>query len=384
MCIRDSSREAASEKILEFEGKGVSFALRDTGNGLFDLIAGPFPSFLEATRAFTLLMPAPGLLIVPAPGFPGSPPLFWAALVTGVSAFPPVLRFASEIGQAKASLSDLAALSKAEAGINGGFFSSSGPVGTLVSGGKLLNGSFGDRSAIGLNPGTPPVFGNGALSLSLEAGTGIVSLDRFNELPRKDETSLFVENEILPPPLIPVSGDRITVPVLAEITGSFSEPPAAGNLVGRGEGMFRLRNVAIGESVRVSARWQEPRFENLTTVLQAGPRLVEDGLEVSREEFFDRETRLKKHPRTIAGWDGASLWWIVVDGRAPSHSLGLTLAESASLALSLGLRDALNLDGGGSSAIWWRGRLVTLPAGGRERPLPYAILFGVPSGTPAR
>ena len=45
---------------------------------------------------------------------------------------------------------------------------------------------------------------------------------------------------------------------------------------------------------------------------------------------------------------------------------------------------SLNLDGGGSSAIWWRGRLVTLPAGGRERPLPYAILFGVPSGTPAR
>jgi len=62
-------------------------------------------------------------------------------------------------------------------------------------------------------------------------------------------------------------------------------------------------------------------------------------------------------PRTAVGIsaDGATLWLVVVD-RLPrdtgSTSRGMTCSEMASLLLSLGAADALNLDGGGSTQMW--------------------------------
>ena len=59
------------------------------------------------------------------------------------------------------------------------------------------------------------------------------------------------------------------------------------------------------------------------------------------------------HPHTAAGVDaaGLTLWLIVVDGRQPDYSEGMTLPELAELALELGADTVLNLDGGGSSAM---------------------------------
>jgi Phosphodiester glycosidase len=60
-----------------------------------------------------------------------------------------------------------------------------------------------------------------------------------------------------------------------------------------------------------------------------------------------------KHPRTAAGLssDGKTLLLVVVDGRAPGHSDGVNMVELGELLLSLGAHDAINLDGGGSSAM---------------------------------
>lgn len=60
-----------------------------------------------------------------------------------------------------------------------------------------------------------------------------------------------------------------------------------------------------------------------------------------------------RHPRTAVGVGegGRRLLLVVVDGRQPGYSAGMTLPELARLMLDLGARDALNLDGGGSSAM---------------------------------
>jgi hypothetical protein len=68
-----------------------------------------------------------------------------------------------------------------------------------------------------------------------------------------------------------------------------------------------------------------------------------------------------RHPRTavaIAG-EGRRLLLVTVDGRQPGWSVGMTLRELADLLLRLGATDALNLDGGGSTAmvVSRRGRL---------------------------
>ena len=66
--------------------------------------------------------------------------------------------------------------------------------------------------------------------------------------------------------------------------------------------------------------------------------------------------------------------WIVVDGRSSWHSQGLTIEEAAAWGRRLGLTALLNLDGGGSSELWWDGHVVNRVSDGRERPMPYGLM----------
>jgi len=69
-----------------------------------------------------------------------------------------------------------------------------------------------------------------------------------------------------------------------------------------------------------------------------------------------------RHPRTMIGEDGTSIWLVTVDGRQPWLSLGMSFAELQGLARRLGLRSALNLDGGGSTTMVVRGVIVNNPS----------------------
>ena len=84
-----------------------------------------------------------------------------------------------------------------------------------------------------------------------------------------------------------------------------------------------------------------------------GSLLIEGGVDRSATS---RVEPLARHPRTAAGvtQDGRRLVLVVVDGRRPGWSAGMTLPELAAFMLELGVHDAVNLDGGGSSTIVWR------------------------------
>lgn len=75
--------------------------------------------------------------------------------------------------------------------------------------------------------------------------------------------------------------------------------------------------------------------------------LVRDG----RSTLKDKET--PSYPRTAIGTNlqGDKLWLIVVDGKQPFYSEGVTLSELAKIAVNLGCDRALNLDGGGSTTL---------------------------------
>jgi exopolysaccharide biosynthesis protein len=116
-------------------------------------------------------------------------------------------------------------------------------------------------------------------------------------------------------------------------------------------------------------------------VIQAGPILTRNGTLVTNNETFKADITDKRHPRTIVGTDGSRLIWAVIDGRNPIHSLGATIDETRWVANALGLATAVNLDGGGSSELIWRGIIANIPSDGKERPLPYAVL-AMPKGAP--
>lgn len=76
-----------------------------------------------------------------------------------------------------------------------------------------------------------------------------------------------------------------------------------------------------------------------------------------------------RHPRTGLGLsaDRRTLWLVVIDGRSRS-SAGATVEELAETLRSLGASDGVKLDGGGSSAMFVRGRgVINHPSDGRER-----------------
>ena len=64
----------------------------------------------------------------------------------------------------------------------------------------------------------------------------------------------------------------------------------------------------------------------------------------------------------MIGDDGTSIWLVAVDGRQPLLSLGMSFRELQGLASRLGLRSALNLDGGGSTTMVIRGAVVNHPS----------------------
>ena len=70
-----------------------------------------------------------------------------------------------------------------------------------------------------------------------------------------------------------------------------------------------------------------------------------------------------RHPRTVIGVDDdGAIWMAAIDGRQPEHSIGMTLPDLARLAERLKLRDALNLDGGGSTTMVVKGNIVNKPS----------------------
>ncbi len=59
------------------------------------------------------------------------------------------------------------------------------------------------------------------------------------------------------------------------------------------------------------------------------------------------------YPRTAVATDqrGEKMWLVVIDGRQPDYSEGVTMSELTDIVMELGAHTALNLDGGGSTAL---------------------------------
>lgn len=113
----------------------------------------------------------------------------------------------------------------------------------------------------------------------------------------------------------------------------------------------------INES-EVSA--QEFVDEGAVTVLSFGPALVEDG-KVSVSQNDEVGKAMASNPRTaIAITEDNHYLFIVSDGRT-DESEGLSLYELATFAASLGAKTVYNLDGGGSSTMYFNGKVVNNP-----------------------
>lgn len=108
------------------------------------------------------------------------------------------------------------------------------------------------------------------------------------------------------------------------------------------------RKVMVAKSdttqyMQIAGKWHN--------VLASGPVLMTDG----KEEGPFRESPFfaGRHPRSIMGTDSrGNVYLIVIDGRFPGKADGVSIPEAAFICRILGMEDAINLDGGGSSSLW--------------------------------
>jgi hypothetical protein len=122
-----------------------------------------------------------------------------------------------------------------------------------------------------------------------------------------------------------------------------------------------------GDTLQIEEGWRLVRGEpdGQTEVLSGFPALLRGGARVGDLEGDARPAfALARHPRTAVGMDlqRNRLWIVVADGRRDGIAEGMTLPELADLFQALGVTEALNLDGGGSSTMVVRGRLMNRPS----------------------
>jgi hypothetical protein len=139
-------------------------------------------------------------------------------------------------------------------------------------------------------------------------------------------------------------------------------------LLAHGSARAWAQRRGAGDTVAWSARIvpRSPRTGAAPAVEALGgfPELIRDGRVVLAEQTVRPEFGAQRHPRTAIGWDAGArrIWFVVVDGRQPPWSDGMSLDELTWLFRRLGATDALNLDGGGSTALVIRGDLVNRPS----------------------
>lgn len=125
------------------------------------------------------------------------------------------------------------------------------------------------------------------------------------------------------------------------------------------------------------------------------PAVVERGLDRDMSEALSENHRFGRHPRTAVASGGGRNMLIVIDGRQPGWSSGVTLHELADILRSFGMTDATNLDGGGPSEMMARIegpiRTVSRPSEARRGSVSALLLVspqpagpsGIPWGSPA-
>jgi exopolysaccharide biosynthesis protein len=120
-------------------------------------------------------------------------------------------------------------------------------------------------------------------------------------------------------------------------------------------------------------------WKQTTNVIGGGPQLIKNG----RVEITNTAEKILPsfvsdgHPRTaIAKLKSGQILLVTVDGRQPGESIGMSLTMLADLLLEFGAVEAINLDGGGSTTMVIRNKLVNKPSDATgERPVSDAILL---------
>lgn len=148
-------------------------------------------------------------------------------------------------------------------------------------------------------------------------------------------------------------------------------------IVGFKDGVFSLEKYGSATTATQLSNWGK----KYDAFVVSGPILRLKG--VSQDPYIGGEGFYGPHPRTLLGKcaDG-TVYMVITEGRMDGAA-GFSLPNLLSLAEDLGMTDAINLDGGGSSTLWVTGAgVINRPSGGSVRNVPNIVIATPRSTTP--
>ena len=262
---------------------------------------------------------------------------------------------------------------EAVAAINGNYYSRAGlPLGLIVIDGQVMSAPLPRRTTFGVDAAGRPWIGSVEFVGRLVTDTGMeIPITAVNRPPRAGGVALYTP-EFGPqtPPqalVVVVRDDRIA----AFSNGRPAIPSDGYALAAAASQQHLLTNLVRGQQVSVRLAVEPPGLQH---ALQGGPRLVHDGaaaVPYAWEGFSGWFARVRAARSAVGITRTGHVLFVTVDrtvGRRGRASTGMNLAELAALMRSLGSRNAMNLDGGGSATLVVGGRVVSaLPRGGERR-----------------
>ncbi|MDH4197904.1 MAG: phosphodiester glycosidase family protein [Candidatus Aminicenantes bacterium] len=290
--------------------------------------------------------------------------------------------------------SSIAGRHDALAAVNGGYFRTEGlyrgePAGIVVRGAKVLSEPYRKRPGLavsGADGSTKLGFINVVVRADAVAADGTSRAINGVNRPRLDDDLILFTPDFHRTTLTGPNGIEAVVAaglIVAIHDGAGSRAIPADGFVLSAHGTARRwvrEHLRPGTSVEVRTVTKvepELRFDP-EFILGGGPVLLRGGAPVAAADTGEYAAgfRLERHPRTAVGAraDGR-LILVTVDGRQPALSVGMTIDELTALMKELGCREAINLDGGGSTTMVIRGKVVNHPSDAAgERPVGDALL----------
>jgi hypothetical protein len=153
-----------------------------------------------------------------------------------------------------------------------------------------------------------------------------------------------------------------------EVRESGDSPVSSNTLVLSLGSQSSAPDLSTGAVLQISTT-TTPDLRGVLTAVAGGPALVREG------KVANFTAGPARHPRTAIGWNDKFYFFVVVDGRQPRLSLGISLQDLAAYMIKLGCEHALNLDGGGSTTFWIYGNVMNSPCYGYERPMANALVL---------
>src|ERR671914_242603 len=311
----------------------------------------------------------------------------------GLYALKPVLSNGAVTGRERVtSMQKRAAASATVAGVNGDLFTWADgiPSSGLIQDGVLRTTPHPRRSMLGVDA-------TGALRVDRLAMLGTWQgsgprrpIHLLNRPPGPNGTTLYTpsygpttpttagvyEAVLSPFPSATPNSDLVGF-VTTNRRGGTPIPPGGAVLAARGTQGQRLAVEGAAGEMITARLVLRPEWRDVPEALGGGPELIRQGRPIFRpNEDFGTYHLNRRHPRTAVGQrpDGRIVM-LVVDGRRPGYSSGMTNFELAQTMMRFGVVTASALDAGGSSTMAFDGQLLSRPSDtGGERLVSEAVL----------